>query len=78
MKILNWDLIRIESARSTCELDAEGGGWGEGKLMQPLRMVWLRVPVAADHENNEVPHTRRPHVLIPFRDLLVYGRWDFV
>jgi hypothetical protein len=66
MKMLNWDLIRIESARTTCELDA---GWGES-LQQPLKMEWLCVPAAADHENNEVPHTRRALVLIPFRDLV--------
>jgi len=55
----------------------EGVEWGEGSLLQPLQMVWLCLPAAADHENNEVPHIRRPLILIPFRDLLVYGRWEF-
>jgi len=77
MKMLNWDLIRIESARTTCELDAWREGRGKGSLLQPLKMVWLCVPAAADHENNEVPHTRRQLVLIPFRGL-VSRRWDFV
>jgi hypothetical protein len=40
-------------------------------LLQPLPMVWLCVPAGADHENNKVWNTRRPLVLIPFREFLV-------
>jgi len=71
----NQDRICSNYVRIGCE---EGGVEGKGSLLQQLKMVWLCVPASADHENNEVPHTRRPLVLIQFRDLLVYERWDFV
>jgi hypothetical protein len=69
----NQDRICSNYVRIGCV--EEGGG---RSLLQPLKMVWLCVPAAADHEKNEVSLTRLPLVLIPFRDLLVFGRYDFV
>jgi hypothetical protein len=43
----------------------------EKSSLQPLPVLWLCVPARVDHENNKVSNTRRPLVLIMFRELFV-------